>query len=71
MHGTLLALILASSLAPSNLVARLWNLAFGDVAAPTARTLEKAGPGWDPSGFTAQTPAQTEEGPGWDPSGHS
>ena len=72
MHGTLLALILASSLlAPSSLVGRLWNLASGRVSAPAARALQKEGPGWDPDGFTAQPPARTEEGPGWDPNGRS
>jgi hypothetical protein len=71
MHGILLALTLAAYLlAPSSPLARLWDLASGPAKAPASRALEKAGPGLDPFGVTATTPA-TEEGPGLDPSGRS
>jgi hypothetical protein len=71
MHGTLLALTLAAYLlAPSNPLARLWNLASGPAKAPASRSLQKEGPGLDPFGLTATAP-KTEEGPGLDPSGRS
>ncbi len=69
MHGTLLALTLAAylfAMDPSGVLARLW----GRSATPASATLEKEGPGLDPSG--AKTPAHASEaGPGLDPSGHS
>jgi hypothetical protein len=69
MHGTLLALALAAYLlAPASFLARLWALPSEYAAA--SPTLEKEGPGLDPSGATATAPT-TEEGPGLDPNGHS
>jgi hypothetical protein len=86
MHRTLFALTLAAYLlAPSSFFARLRNLVSGPVQAYSSRTLDKAGPGLDPSGSshateegpgldpdgaTARTPT-TEEGPGLDPYGRS
>jgi hypothetical protein len=70
MHGILLALTLSAYLlAPSGFLARFWNPAPKPAKAPAATTLEKEGPGLDPSGITA--PAITDEGPGLDPFGHS
>lgn len=71
MHGTFLALTLAAYLlAPSSLLARFWNFSSGPAKAPAATSLQKEGPGLDPSGVKATAHA-IEAGPGLDPSGHS
>jgi hypothetical protein len=71
MHRTLFALALAANLlAPSGLLARLWDLLPGRAENPASAILEKEGPGLDPDGATAPVPP-AEEGPGWDPDGRS
>lgn len=69
MHGIFLALTLTAYLmTPASFLARLWNLPSGYAEAPASVTLDKEGPGLDPSGATTPT---TEAGPGLDPFGHS
>jgi hypothetical protein len=71
MHGTILALILASYLlAPSSLLSRLRNLASGTGEAPAPAIQVKEGPGLDPLGVKVTAPAP-EAGPGLDPFGRS
>ena len=72
MHGTLLALTLAAYLlAPASFLTRMWaGFPSEHPEAPASLTLDKEGPGLDPSGATP--PARTTEaGPGLDPFGHS
>ena len=72
MHRTLFALTLvAYLLASSSFFARLRDLASTPREAQSSKSLEKEGPGLDPSGATASSHASVEAGPGLDPSGHS